>query len=30
MKEQVPVEKLAIGMFVAELDRPWVGTPFLI
>ena len=30
MKEQVPVEKLAIGMFVAELDRPWLGTPFLI
>ena len=30
MKEQVPVEKLAIGMFVAELDRPWVGTPFLM
>ena len=30
MKEQVSVEKLAIGMFVAELDRPWVGTPFLI
>ena len=30
MKEQVPVEKLAIGMFVAELDRPWLGTPFFI
>ena len=30
MREQVPVEKLAIGMFVAELDRPWLGTPFLI
>ena len=30
MKEQVPVEKLAIGMFVADLDRPWVGTPFLM
>ncbi len=30
MREQVPVEKLAIGMFVAELDRPWLGTPFLM
>jgi HD-GYP domain-containing protein (c-di-GMP phosphodiesterase class II) len=30
MKEQVPVEKLACGMFVAELDRPWLETPFLI
>jgi len=30
MREQVPVEKLAVGMFVAELDRPWLGTPFLI
>ena len=30
MKEQIPVEKLARGMFVAELDRPWLETPFLI
>ncbi len=30
MKEQVPVEKLALGMFVAELDRPWLETRFLI
>lgn len=30
MREQVSVDKLAIGMFVAELDRPWVGTPFLM
>jgi HD-GYP domain-containing protein (c-di-GMP phosphodiesterase class II) len=30
MREQVPVDKLVIGMFVAELDRPWLGTPFLI
>jgi HD-GYP domain-containing protein (c-di-GMP phosphodiesterase class II) len=30
MREQVPVDKLAIGMFVAELDRPWLGTPFLM
>ena len=30
MREQVPADRLAIGMFVAELDRPWLGTPFLI
>ena len=30
MKEQVPVEKLALGMFVAELDRPWLETSFLM
>ncbi len=30
MKEQVPVEKLALGMFVAELDRPWLETRFLM
>jgi HD-GYP domain-containing protein (c-di-GMP phosphodiesterase class II) len=30
MKEQIPVEKLALGMFVAELDRPWLETRFLI
>lgn len=30
MREQVSVDKLAIGMFVAELDRPWLGTPFLM
>jgi HD-GYP domain-containing protein (c-di-GMP phosphodiesterase class II) len=30
MKEQVSVEKLALGMFVAELDRPWLETSFLM
>lgn len=30
MEKKVPVEDLAIGMFVAELDRPWLDTPFLI
>jgi len=30
MREKVPVEKLAVGMFVAELDRPWLDTPFMI
>jgi HD-GYP domain-containing protein (c-di-GMP phosphodiesterase class II) len=26
---QVPVEKLQFGMYVAELDRPWIETPFI-
>lgn len=30
MKEQIAVDKLAKGMFVAELDRPWLESPFLI
>ena len=29
MNEKVEVENLLIGMFVAELDRPWLDTPFL-
>jgi len=29
-KKQVPVEALEIGMFVSELDRPWLDTPFLM
>ena len=28
-KKQVPVEELKRGMYVAALDRPWLGTPFL-
>lgn len=28
-KLRCPVEKLALGMYVAELDRPWLETPFL-
>jgi len=28
-KQQVPVEKLQFGMYVAELDRPWTETPFM-
>ncbi|HYD55621.1 MAG TPA: HD domain-containing phosphohydrolase [Burkholderiales bacterium] len=28
-REQVPVEKLEFGMYVAELDRPWTDTPFM-
>jgi HD-GYP domain-containing protein (c-di-GMP phosphodiesterase class II) len=27
---ETPVGQLAVGMFVAELDRPWLGTPFLL
>lgn len=26
----VRTDELKLGMFVAELDRPWLGTPFLI
>ena len=26
----IPVERLTVGMFVAELDRPWLGTPFAL
>ena len=28
MRKQVPVHDLQFGMYVAELDRPWRGTPF--
>lgn len=27
---QIGVQNLQIGMFVAELDRPWLDTPFLL
>ncbi|MGB4812338.1 MAG: HD domain-containing phosphohydrolase [Methylophilaceae bacterium] len=29
-KQKTPVAKLGIGMFVTALDRPWLGTPFLL
>jgi len=29
-RKQVPVDALEVGMFVSELDRPWLETPFLI
>jgi len=29
MNRTIPVSALGIGMFVAELDRSWLGTPFL-
>lgn len=28
-KKQILVEEIELGMYVAELDRPWLGTPFL-
>ncbi|MCZ6889109.1 MAG: HD-GYP domain-containing protein [Gammaproteobacteria bacterium] len=28
MLREIPVHKIEIGMYVAELDRPWLGTPF--
>jgi len=27
-KKRIAVEDLALGMYVLELDRPWLGTPF--
>ena len=27
---RVPASGLKLGMFVAELDRPWLETPFLM
>ena len=29
MNEKIDVASLQPGMFVAELDRPWLDTPFL-
>lgn len=29
-KFSVPAAQLQVGMFVSDLDRPWVGTPFLL
>ncbi len=30
VKKKIPVDKLEIGMFVVELDRPWLETDFLL
>lgn len=30
MEKKISVDDLAVGMFVAELDRPWLDTPFLL
>ena len=29
MRKKIDVQYLEMGMYVAELDRPWLGTPFL-
>ena len=29
-REKIPASALEIGMFVSDLDRPWLGTPFLL
>jgi HD-GYP domain-containing protein (c-di-GMP phosphodiesterase class II) len=29
MRKKIPVSELRKGMYVAELDRPWIGTSFL-
>ena len=29
-KFQIPVSGLKVGMFVSELDRPWLETPFIL
>jgi HD-GYP domain-containing protein (c-di-GMP phosphodiesterase class II) len=29
-KDKIEVERLMLGMYVTELDRPWIGTPFLL
>jgi len=29
VKKKIDVHLIQIGMYVAELDRPWLGTPFL-
>ena len=30
MKVKIQVEQLKVGMFVSDLDRPWLDTPFLL
>ena len=30
MKEIIPTQRVEKGMFILELDRPWLGTPFLL
>ena len=27
-KQEIAIEELRLGMYVVELDRPWLGTPF--
>lgn len=28
--EKIEVSRLALGMYIAELDRPWIDTPFML
>ncbi len=28
-RQKIPVTELQLGMYISELDRPWLGTPFL-
>ncbi|WIO73613.1 DUF3391 domain-containing protein [Porticoccaceae bacterium LTM1] len=28
--KRVAIDELKLGMYVAELDRPWLGTPFIV
>lgn len=30
MERKLPIDQLRVGMFVIELDRPWLDTPFLL
>ena len=30
MSEKINAENIKIGMFVVDLDRPWIDTPFLL
>ncbi len=29
-REKIEVSRLELGMYITELDRPWVGTPFML
>ncbi|HLW75025.1 MAG TPA: HD-GYP domain-containing protein [Gammaproteobacteria bacterium] len=29
MRKKIPVSRLTVGMYVVELDRPWLDSPFL-
>ena len=29
-KEKIDVRSLSLGMFVTELDRPWIDSPFML
>jgi len=29
LKKKISVQELRLGMYVGQLDRPWIGTPFL-